>query len=641
MKGWDEKEGHPTEGVLLLYLDGELPPKEAALVEEHLTACWSCRMNAERVQEAVFDFIEYRDQIWRPFTAPPPSNEQNFAGRLQELKDQLGHRSWLARLSGSWRWGISASRFAALSRPLIWAVAGLGVALAATALFTLLDREPVVTASELLQKAGEAQARELRARVEPVIYQKLQVKRGGRTVTWELWCDTVNARFQQSMKSGKEAAGSQPGEEALLTELTQVLRANRMNPQRPLSPASFQQWRQSLAAKREEVSRLGTGDGEMLKLRVLPVATPSAGQITEASLVVRAQDWHPLSQTLKVQGENEIRDYELNETAYEVVPLAALTIFTEPESAPTPAATPGATPGRITVSASPAPFLTPTPTIAELQSAEIEALYVLHRLKADLGEQLEVARAAGGRVVVQGQVETLERKRELIAAIKEISWVEARIQTFDEAAGRSARVKAPAKTETSAEPRPGAAPSAVINHFEERLANYLAERADPAQKNRAVINRQITQLASGIFAESSAALAHGWALRRLAERFNENGDAQDGAVAAERLREIIGDHLSEISVRNRQLRARLEPMLVAIAGTRAGMVPAPRPADGTRSGRMKRLFEAIEHAHQLAYRLFDAGRPLADSPEQAASLMLEALAQLDAATRVLEEDIRK
>ncbi|HKX33237.1 MAG TPA: zf-HC2 domain-containing protein [Blastocatellia bacterium] len=642
MTGWDENEGHSAEGTLLRYLDGELSPNEAALVQAHLAACWSCRRNAERLQEAVFAFIEYRDQVWRPSTTPPPSSEQKFEGRLHELRDRLGDRSWLARLRGSWNRGISVSRLAASPRPLVWTAAGMIGALAAVAFFTWLDRGPVVTASELLRRASEAQASELRAREEPVIYQKLRIKRGERTATWELWRDTANARFRQSIESAKELRGAQADETALLTELTEVLHANRMNPQQPLSPASFQVWRRSLAAKREEVSRLQTDAGEMLRLRVLPLAEPSAGQIAEASLMVRARDWHPLAQTLKVQGENETRDYELKETAYEVVPLAALTVFAEPSPSPSPAATigrisPAASPAALT----PAPTLKLLPTAAELQEAEIAALYLLHQLKADLGEQLEVVRESGEQIVVRGQVETPERKRELMATIKEIPWVEARIQTFDEAAGPPSPIAGPAPAVTSPEPNLSAAPAAGVNHFEERLAGYFAERAAPAQKNRAAIDRRITQFANSVFAESSAALANGWALRRLAERFNENGDEQLSATSAGRIREIIGDHLSEIRARNRNLRAQLEPALVAIGGTGTEAAPSPRPAEGTRRARIMRLFESIEQTHQTAYRLFDSKYPYTVSPEQAASLMLGALAQLEAASQALEQDIRK
>jgi predicted anti-sigma-YlaC factor YlaD len=92
MTGWDEDESHPVEGTLLLYLDGELLSKEAALIQEHLTACWSCRMKADRVEEAVFAFVEYRDEVLRPLTGLPPSDDQ-VAGRLRLLGNRLGKRS--------------------------------------------------------------------------------------------------------------------------------------------------------------------------------------------------------------------------------------------------------------------------------------------------------------------------------------------------------------------------------------------------------------------------------------------------------------------------------------------------------------------------------------------------------------------
>ena len=169
-----------------------------------------------------------------------------------------------------------------------------------------LDRAPVVTATELLQKASEAQAREFSARTA-VIYQKLRIRRERRSATWELWRDMAT-RFRQSVANAIERRETDQG--ALLTELTEVLRANRMNPEQPLSAASFEMWRQSLVVKREDISHLQTDAGQALTLRVLPASEPAVGQIIEASLVVRARDWHPLAQSLKVQGADEIREYE-------------------------------------------------------------------------------------------------------------------------------------------------------------------------------------------------------------------------------------------------------------------------------------------------------------------------------------------
>jgi len=656
MTGWDENEGHSAEGhlpegKLLLYLDGELPPKEAALVQEHLTACWSCRMNADRVQEAVFAFVKYRDEALRSL-APPPPDEMRFARRLQDLRERLGKRSWLAHLYDSGRRIFSAARLAALPRPLVWALACLVASFVAVALYTWSDRAPVVTASELLQKAGEAQAREMRATAQPVVYQKLRIRRGARVATWELWRDTANARFRQSMKSATEGEGAterpmrespESEDAALASELMEVLRANRMNPQQPLSAASFQTWRQSLAAKSEEVSRSQTEAGETLTLRVSAVAEVAVGQITEASLVAPARDWRPRAQSLKVRGENEILEYELSETAYEVIPLAALTAFAEP--APTATRIPAAPP--LTVETPLA--ANPLPTRAELQNAEVAALYALHQLKADLGEQIEIARESNEQIVVRGQVETPERKRELIAALKGIPFVAARIQTFDEATAQSARAAPapPAVVTIAALPDANGdrAPAASVNLFERRLARYFAERAAaPASvpEDAAAINRRIAQLANSAFAESSAALAGGWALRRLAERFDDGPDEQMNeqmsVAAAARLREVISNHLVEINTRSRNLRAQLEPALISIAGTRDLASPSPQPADGTRKARVMRLFKAVEQVQRLSYRLFDSRQTFAASPEVAARLMLQALEQLDAARLALEQD---
>lgn len=641
MTCWDENEGsleggHLSEGKLLLYLDGELPPKEATQAQEHLTACWSCRMNADRVQEAVFAFVKYRDVALRSLAAPP-SDEKRFARRLEELRERLGKRSPLAYL---YDWGRGVFFAAPVSpRSLAWAVMALVATLLATALFAWLDRAPVVTANEFLRKAGEAEARELRATAQPVVYQKVRIRRGARVATWELWRDTTNARFRQSIATEEGNATEESSREsALVSELVETLRANRMNPQQPLSASSFEMWRRSLVAKREEVSRSQTEVGETLTLHVSAVGEVAIGQITEASLMASARNWRPQAQLLKVRGENEIHEYELSEMAYEVIPLATLTVFAEP--APMPAAT--------RFWASPSPTASPLPTSAELWNAEVAALYALHQLKADLGEQIEVARESNERIVVRGQVETSERKQELIAALKGIPFVTVRIQTFDEASAQTAGVALAPSTTAITAPSPDAnsdsSPVADVNLFERRLARYFAEHA-AAPEDAAAINRRIAQMANSAFAESSAALASGWALRRLAERFedvqNEEINEPMSLVTDARLREVINNHLAEINTRSRNLRSLLEPALVSIAGIRDRASHSPQPVGGARKERVMRLFNAIEQVQRLSYRLFAAGQTFAASPEEAARLTLQALDQLDAARLALEQGLSR
>src|SRR5207244_1039336 len=154
------------------------------------------------------------------------------------------------------------------------------------------------------------------------------------------------------------------------------------------------------------------------------------------------------------------------------------------------------------------------------------------------------------------------------------------------------------------------------NLFERRLARYFAERtAGPG--DAAAINRRIEQLANRASTEASAALASGYALRRLAEQFGDGLDEQMSVAAATRLREVISNHLAQIETRSRNLRTQLEPVLTFIAGAQIPASPSPQSTDGTRKARMMRLFKAVEQVQRLSYRLFDSRQTLAASPEEA------------------------
>ena len=52
---------HPSDDILLRYVDGELDSKHTTAVRQHLEACWQCRAATEELQET----IEKRDVTWR------------------------------------------------------------------------------------------------------------------------------------------------------------------------------------------------------------------------------------------------------------------------------------------------------------------------------------------------------------------------------------------------------------------------------------------------------------------------------------------------------------------------------------------------------------------------------------------------
>src|SRR5438552_4045732 len=76
---------HLSDEQLLLALDGELSPREAALVSVHLESCWSCRTRSEQIGEAIGDFVEYRHCLIKPSFPPFPGARAMFVAQLEQL----------------------------------------------------------------------------------------------------------------------------------------------------------------------------------------------------------------------------------------------------------------------------------------------------------------------------------------------------------------------------------------------------------------------------------------------------------------------------------------------------------------------------------------------------------------------------
>ena len=92
-------DGHPDENQLLLALERELPPEEAAEIEQHLGNCWSCRARSSEMQSGILAFVEYREQRYLPSLEPPPHDFGGFPGKLlktaaEGTPDVLALRIW-------------------------------------------------------------------------------------------------------------------------------------------------------------------------------------------------------------------------------------------------------------------------------------------------------------------------------------------------------------------------------------------------------------------------------------------------------------------------------------------------------------------------------------------------------------------
>ncbi|HXG64160.1 MAG TPA: zf-HC2 domain-containing protein [Blastocatellia bacterium] len=568
-KDWSAEDGHPSEEVLLLYLDGELAPKEAGQVRAHLEACWTCRVRAEKIQETITAFIDYQNDVLKPLIEPPPQAWLGFGGKLDQLVAESGSRSLLSHMLGLFGRFFSALRLPASPRLLVKAAAGMIVIAIIAALLIRLNREPVVSASELLDHATEAQVVKIQATARPVAYQKLRVRHQDPAraredlVSLEIWDDVTNARVRRSVEgvNGRQfisASGGANGAAvpSVLAELEQLLRASHMDPLRPLSPAAYRAWRDSLGQKREEVTRSHLAGGvAALTLRTTPLDPVAVGQIAEAELVVRARDWHPIEQRLRVRAAGGDQVYELTEVAFEVVSLNTLSpeVFAGEHAASLPPT--GTTPSPTPPSGHRPPSA-PARVVATPE-LEVEVLELLHRAGADLGEQVSAGRTPEGVLQVTGTVETDERKAKILHALEPVMnnpAVRIEIHTVAEALARQqARRPARPTTEHGVQIIGGtiAAESELRRHFLEK--GLAGERVD----------EEVRQFSRRALRHSERAMFHAAAMKRLAGRFSPEELRALSAETRGRWLGLIREHARAVQRETGALRQELQPVFGA------------------------------------------------------------------------------
>lgn len=637
-----KKPEKPDESELLAYLDEELPAERHAEIRQMLAGSWELRAQLARVEKRIEQYIEAT-----AFLAPaePPSADdlwRDFSRRYGQLNpsangSQFPHLpfSFLAQMA---RWCQTRWQPAFRVRLAVGAVFSLFLVLTFSIFWWRIEQP--VSAHELLQRSRLAEARGLNRVGEPVVYRKIQIKRQGtnETLQWESWNDARRNQFRQRVADQRGVHFLRTDDKTvptLLSELTTVFRANHFDLQCPLSAAAFAEWRAQARAQAEAV----TASPSILKLTVLTAEPYPPNALIEASLLVRKSDWHPVTLQLSVQGETEIRRYELSETAYEILPLQALTVFTDLALLPSLAPT---VPPLLSATASPTPTIavTPTtrplPTEAELREAEVATLYALHQAQADRGEQIEVVRDDHHQIVVQGLVETEARKEQLAKALATIPLVNMRLQSVEAALQQAAQPPLPPTVSSDSLIISEAAHTNDVpgkSAFEQRLTQYFKAQGE-TPKNA---ERKFAELSNAVVAHSAAALSDAWALRRLAERFPADREKELNEAARQRIEEMLRQHLSRLQQHASALRGQLEPVLVAIAGT--NVTPSARGAEAPWQTQGLAVFKAVERVHQLAGKAFTAND--ATAADQTAQQMLDALATMSGAAQSLTLRINK
>ncbi|MCI0423095.1 MAG: hypothetical protein L0387_11210 [Acidobacteria bacterium] len=636
---------HPSLEELMRYVDGELGVRAKAAVRSHLRRCWACRVKREKLDHLISAFMRSQQSVLDTFPAPSPRLRERFAKRLDCLEQRSGWRAWLSRLTA----GVQAALF--VSRlPVKIGFSVLSVLLAVVLLVQVTSVERV-SAKELLQRAEAAESRRIERVSLPVVYQRLTVRRlpaapqAESTATWEIWHDPTHRRFSERIEDTGKArqvrdvtahgnsaattlsepmAGDFPD---VLRELDEVFQENRLDRQRPLSASGYQAWRGTVARTTEQVSKATLAGGvEVLKITTSNKAEDRPKRIVEAAILIRAEDWHPVQEQLKVREGAGISEYELTEAAYDVLALntvpASIFAGLEPPRFPQPPQT-----AADDVETSAAPVL----SVGQLKVAEMEAAYALHRLRVCLGEGVEIHQSPQGTIQVQGLVETVQRREEIAAALAGISLVRVSLRTVAEAM-KDARAASDTSSEQAPERSQPDAHAALevqsarlpLQDFLERYYSGPAATArnepGPARAGAtAQARQQIADLSKDVVSLSESASAEMWALRHLAERYPLPKAQALPPGARWLLETMVRDHLTELKSLMSRIRRLVEPVLIAFV-TAHGNVPTARSSsrgatmEGSWDAGVLALFRNAEQIERLNLGLFaDASLPQAQT----------------------------
>lgn len=493
---------------------GELQPDEAALFQDHLSTCEKCRLEFEEIRDTCAEFRAFYQTEFKESLPPPPQGWRTFRSAL--AKQESRRTSPFARIRAIFSAPFTVRRFGPV------AVGVCLVILLVAAVFRMRE-VPGVSANEILNRGVTVQDEALGKVSRATVYQKIRVRRGPKTYVRTLYRDVVRKR-QVERWSGNEA-----------TELAGSFEAIHYDWADPLSPGGIRDW----LATREEHDKSASETVSQSQGMFTVTSTSSKDPVQEARFVVRESDYHPVSAHFDLRGQD---DLELTELAYSVQPVetidtdirAELTPPVEPSPERLPA---GRAPGHATAA-------------ADLDSIEIQARYALHRQQADLGEETQIERTTNA-VIVRGLVSSDQRRAELRAALAHLPGVRIELETAEEAAGRQAGAIASAAESPHGAPRQPAA-----------LQKALAERFPDQEARDAFVLATIEC--------SQRSLSHGFALRKLAERYPATAAAALPEEAQRQLAAMLGDHRRAMQASVQELFERLAPLTGPVPQAAAG-----------------------------------------------------------------------
>lgn len=536
---------HPSDADLFLYIEDELEARRHTELQKHLSACWECRVRKEGFERGIRNFMEYRRDVLLPsFTPPPPSRRD-----LHALRSRI-HQPPVAMFrmpppACGWR-----------TMPL---ASGISMALVIALLATYVLRPPQLTASEFLRNVQQASNRPVPH--SKVKAQRIQIRQGNRSIEREI----VHSRGGTMVSAAADSQWS-------------VLLANLpVNMEDPLNPAEFVDWHARQRAPQDEIV---DGGQTITLISTVPEL--------RASLVVRSSDWRPIAKEFEIPGQLPI---EIRETAF------TLRNWRPEPPAPASARVTARAGGATTAGPARASVERRMGAAVDLDLVELQVREMLRETAADRREVPAIERR-NGRVHVTAVAESAARRKELTAALGELSDVELHVPERSDDGGLQA-------TTGVDKPRRVVPPAFATDP---PLARALWEYMGSMD----LANQHLDSVHSQWLRAMSASRALG----RLAERYpeqpkDEAGPGAYSTVVRERLLHLAGRYREEVGELTRAYLHLLDEPLEEMLRLRRNRTVDDRstalpPAEGCPSWQVLALevMETLESLQLSVRRLF-------------------------------------
>jgi hypothetical protein len=624
-------------------------------IRKHLDGCWHCQARHQQLKESIVEIVQNLNAYVGDLSSRARIAKCRLDQDLQRLAVEKESPAPFTQV-------LEMLESKLPSRYLFRQLALVAVCvLALLAIFPLTSTAPI-SAAELLQRSKQAEQQMMETVPDPAIHGMFRVtkKSSGsgheQSMTWEIWEDMVHNRVRNRVESEE---GASPAEgrlnrlakvgslgtdsSPLLTDLQQVCLVNGIDIAHPLSPDGFDNWRHSLRGERDEVfaTSLAAGDQGM-SLRTIPTQAPTEGRILSAELIVRSRDWHPVEQRFTVQGATATQEYDVVETAYQVVALesAPASIFAEVMPPVLPATL------RRRMPVIPAVAL---PTPQQLDEAEISAKFALYRVDEFLRGQIRIAQNPAGSVQIEGMVETEHRKSELTSLLASIPYTAVKLRTSEEALNDLQALPDTDSTALVPADQPLIQPDGEeVKRNQAWVQSQWNRYGKQFQDNGAnTLDQKMVEISNQAIAHMRAASFQAWALRRLAQDYPRERVRGMSAWSQLLLEMMVQDHARLLGVEIGQLNSMVNLVLMSFAATggaqKASGSPSPQlPAlvdDPAWQRQVELLFQNVDDINEQVLGVFGNVDLLRGSAEDAVNDLLRQLPKFNGDVQDFEQQV--